>query len=129
MKKCSLETSDNMQPGKKSKKIGISFSIFFCRGLKSAPWKKQHFLTTFWPLDPWRWHFNFFIFKSKLIALFESKKTSTKNLMYLYFLGQDIHLIDFPEKPPKNADLFFSSENGWGSRVYFFQNFLLIHPR
>ena len=30
-----LETSDDMQPGIKIKKIGISFSIFFCRGLKS----------------------------------------------------------------------------------------------
>ena len=34
--------------------------------------------------------------------------------MYFYFLGQDIHLSDFPEKHPKNADLFFSSENGRG---------------
>ena len=39
--------------------------------------------------------------------------------MYLYFWGQDIHLSDFLEKHPKNADLFFSSENGRGSRVFF----------
>ena len=37
-----------------------------------------------------------------------------------FFEGQDIHLSDFPEKHPKNADLFFSSENAGsrqGSRV------------
>ena len=27
--------------------------------------------------------------------------------MYNYFWGQDIHLSDFSEKHPENADLFF----------------------
>ena len=63
------------------------------------------------------------MYLSMVIALFESKKTSTKNLMYLYFFGQDIHLSDFPEKHPKNADLYFSSENwGGGGLEYFFIN-------
>ena len=39
--------------------------------------------------------------------------------MYLYFWGQDIHVSDFLEKHPKNADLFFSSENWRESRVFF----------
>ena len=43
-------------------------------------------------------------------------------MIYLYFLGKDIHLSDFSEKHPKNADLFFSSENGGGVGV-FFSNF------
>ena len=69
------------------------------------------------------------MYLSMVIALFESKKTSTKNLMYLYFLGQDIHLSDFPEKHPKNADLFFSSENGGGLEYFFFNFFLFILDR
>ena len=46
-------------------------------------------------------------------------------MVYLYFLGQDIHLSDFPEKHPKNADLFFSSENGGGVKRIFFSIFFL----
>ena len=44
---------------------------------------------------------------------FGSKKTSMKNLMYLYFWDQDIQLSDFLEKHPQK--IFFSSE-------YFFFN-------
>ena len=35
-----------------------------------------------------------------------------KKLICFNFLGQDIHLSDFSENHPKNADLFYSSENG-----------------
>ena len=49
--------------------------------------------------------------------------------MYLYFLGQDIHLNDFPEKHLKNADLFFQVKIGGGGQTYFCSNFILIHPR
>ena len=58
-----------------------------------------------------------------------SKETNIKNLMYLYFWGQDIHFSDFPEKEPKNADLLYSSENGAGFRLFFFQKLFLINPR
>ena len=43
-----------MQPGKKSRKISISFSIFW--GIKSAPWKNG----CLWPLYPWKWNFKIF---------------------------------------------------------------------
>jgi len=78
--KFSRKGPQNMQPGKKSKKIGFLFDFFFLYGSKISP--------------------------------FLEVKTSIKILMYLYFWGQDIHLIDFPEYHSKNADLFFPSENG-----------------
>ena len=81
MKKCVLETSDDMQPGKKSKKIGISFSIFFCRGLKSASWKNSFF-----------YHF--------------------------------LVMSDFPEKHPKNADVFFKWK--WSLEYFLFRANLLF---
>ena len=97
MKKCFLETSDNMQPGKKSKKNSISFSIFFCR----APEKLINTL--------------------KLIALFESKKTSKKNLTYLYFWVKTFIWVIFPKKTPQKCRLIFLSENGGGGiRVFLF---------
>ena len=46
------------------------------------------------------------------------------------FLGQDIHLSDFPEKHPKMPTYFFQVKiGGVENRVIFFQIFLLIHPR
>ena len=44
--------------------------------------------------------------------------------MYLYFWGQDIHLSDFLEKKPKNADLFFQMKMGGGGLEYFFLSIL-----
>ena len=53
------------------------------------------------------------------IILYQSKVwTQLKN----YGSGSSIHLSDFPEKHPKNADLFFSRENG-GGLEYFFKFF------
>ena len=49
--------------------------------------------------------------------------------MYLYIWGQDIHLSDFFEKHPKNADLFFSNENRGGLEYFFSIFFLSILDR
>ena len=106
-----------MQPGKKSKKIGISFSIFFCRGLKSAPWKNGFFRSLF---DPWPLKMKFFkyFFQSKLVVLVKSKKKAYKNCCTPIFGG---HLNVFTEKHQKNADLFFLSEMGgrWVGVLFF----------
>ena len=70
------------------------------------------------------------------VPLLKCKKKLKKIDLPLF---EDIHLRDFSEKHPKNADLFFLSENGGGidllkqrgrgrSRV-FFSTFFFIHPR
>ena len=70
-------------------------------------------------------------FIKKINAFFLSikeLKRSIKEVIYLYFLGQDIHLSDFPEKHLKNYDLlfnFFKTKIGGGSRL-FYSTFLSV---
>ena len=81
------------------------------------------FLGVFLPSRPMKMKFYEIFFLPIFVPLLKSKKTSLKKLIYLSFEGQEIHLSDFSEKHPKNADLFFLSENGGGSRVFFFKHF------
>ena len=46
--------------------------------------------------------------------------------MYLYFWVQDIHLSEFTEKHPKNADLFLVKMWGDGSRIFVFDPSILM---
>ena len=55
-----------------------------------------------------------------------SKKTGTKNLMYLYFLGQDIHLSDFSKNTPNMPTYFFQvKRGGWGLRPSLYGSLVL----
>ena len=53
--------------------------------------------------------------ESQFVCLYwRVEKQAWKNWIYLYFLGQDIHLSEFSKKHPKNADLFFQVKMGGG---------------
>ena len=108
---------------RKVKKIASHFQ-FFSVGVQNRPLEKNWIFSLFLAPRPLKMTFFFFFFKLKLVAKFGSKKTSIKNLMYLHFWGQDIHLSEFLEKYPKNTTNWNFSHNFFEYLCYFYKIFV-----